>query len=224
VPAVIMRPAIIESSLRDPSPGWIQNLNVLDPMIVEYGRGRLPEFPLGRDAVLDVVPVDLVANAVVAVLPLVPDMRSAIQYFTLGSGALNPLTGGRLYELGREYFLRQPLVDRAGNAIVPPPWTLPSPELFRVMFASQAQASALMKRLMYLADLYEQYANLRCVFDTTNSRRLLDGLAGPDRELLDFDVRRIDWRAYLQDVHIPGLRRHVLRGGVTAPSELAGHG
>ena len=224
VPTAIIRPAIIESSLRDPLPGWIQNLNVLDPMIIEYGRGRLPEFPLGRHTVLDVVPVDLVANALVAVLPLVPGMRQAIGYFTLGSGAINPLTGGLLYELGREYFLRQPLHDRAGQAIVPPPWTLPSPGRFREMFAGQAQNSTSMKRLMYLADLYEQYANIECIFDTTNSQRLLDGLDDADRALLDFDVRRIDWRAYIQDVHIPGLRRHVLRGGAGAPSEFVGGG
>ena len=31
------------------------------------------------------------------------------------------------------------------------------------------------------------------------------------RAMLDFDVCHIDWPAYLQDIHIPGLRRHVLR-------------
>ena len=58
--------AIIESGLHAPEPGWIQNLNVLDPLIAEYGRGRLPEFPLGRDTVMDVVPVDLVHDDVTA--------------------------------------------------------------------------------------------------------------------------------------------------------------
>ena len=70
VPTAIFRPTIIESSLRDPMAGWIENLNVCDPMIVEYGRGRLPDFPLRRETVLDVIPVDLVANALVALLPL----------------------------------------------------------------------------------------------------------------------------------------------------------
>jgi fatty acyl-CoA reductase len=221
VPTAIMRPAIIESGLGAPEPGWIQNLNVLDPMIAEYGRGRLPDFPLGRDTVLDVVPVDLVANAVVAVLPRVPDMRRAIGYYTVGSGALNPLTGGRLYELGREYFLQQPMYDKAGRAIVPPQWTLPSPERFREMFAAQAERSLTMKRLMYLANLYTGYANIECVFDTTNAQHLLDELDDADRAQLDFDVRRIDWRTYIQDVHIPGLRRHVLRDG-TGATEVAG--
>ena len=32
------------------SPGWLENLNVGDPIWVEYGRGRMPDFPIGLDA------------------------------------------------------------------------------------------------------------------------------------------------------------------------------
>ncbi len=70
-----------------------------------------------------------------------------------------------------------------------------------------------MKRLMYLADLYETYMNSGCVFDSANTQRLLDDMDEVDRAALDFDVRRIDWRRYIQDIHLPGLRRHVLRDG-----------
>jgi hypothetical protein len=71
--------------------------------------------------------------------------------------------------------------------------------------------STTMKRLMYLADLYASYTNADYVFDTTNTDQLLGRLDDRERTLLDFDVRRIDWRSYIQDVHIPGLRRHVLK-------------
>jgi hypothetical protein len=63
------------------------------------------------------------------------------------------------------------------------------------------------------------------VFDTTNAQRLFDSLDGPDRAALDFDVRQIDWRGYLQEIHIPGLRRHVLREGHPgSAAEARGHG
>ena len=200
---------IVESSLRDPVPGWIENLNVCDPMIVEYGRGRLPDFPLRRETVLDVVPVDLVANALVALLPYVPDTKT-IGYYTIGTGTANPLTGARLYDVGREYFCRQPMIDRHGLPIRVPHWTQPTPERFREMFAD-APRSTTTKRLMYLADLYASYASGDFVFDADNIGPVLDALDHRERALLDFDVRRIDWRAYIQDGHIPGLRRHVLK-------------
>ncbi len=226
VPAAIVRPTIIESSLRDPSPGWIENLNVGDPLFVEYGRGRMPMFPLGLDTVLDFVPVDLVANAIVALLPRVADMRAAIGYYTVGTGALNPLVGERLYEITYEYFQREPMLDRQGRPISPTPWPFPTPTLerFREMFADGARRSATMKRLLYLAELYAGYLNVGTLFDTTNTQCLLADLDDADRELLDFDVRHIDWRAYIQDVHIPGLKRHVLRDGADGPAEVAVRG
>lgn len=217
VPTAIVRPTIIESSLRDPEPGWLENLNVGDPFFVEYGRGRMPDFPLRRDTVFDIVPVDLVANAVVALLPHVGGTET-IGYYAIGSGALNPLTGARLYEYGREHFLQQPMLDRRGRPIPAAQWTFPTPERFRDMLAGDGRQGTTRKRLMYLADLYEGYTNADCVFDTANTDQLLGRLHDRDRALLDFDVRRIDWRSYIQDVHIPGLRRHVLkedaRGGV----------
>jgi thioester reductase-like protein len=210
VPTAIVRPTIIESSLRDPEPGWLENLNVGDPFFVEYGRGRMPDFPLRRDTVFDIVPVDLVANAVVALLPHVPGMTT-IGYYAIGSGALNPLTGARLYEYGREHFVRQPMFDRRGRPVPAAHWTFPTPERFREMFAGHGRRSTTTKRLMYLADLYEGYTNADYVFDTANTDQLLGRLNDPERTLLDFDVRRINWRSYIQEVHIPGLRRHVLK-------------
>jgi len=209
VPAAIIRPTIIESSLRDPAPGWLENLNVGDPLFVEFGRGRMPDFPLGLDTIFDIVPVDLVANAVVAVLPHAAGMQREVGYFTVGSGALNPLTGARLYELTYEHFLQRPMYDRRGAPIAPPRWTFPSSGRFRKMFAGNRSTTT--KRLLQLADLYESYTNVGCVFDTANTQRLLDELHRDDRGLLDFDMRQIDWRSYIQDVHIPGLQRHVLR-------------
>jgi nucleoside-diphosphate-sugar epimerase len=211
VPTAIFRPTIIESSLRDPVAGWIENLNVCDPMIVEYGRGRLPDFPLRRETVLDVIPVDLVANALVALLPYVPDLQT-IGYYTIGTGAVNPLTGAGLYDFGSEYFRRHPMLDRQGRPIPVPHWTQPTPERFREMFAD-APRSMTTRRLMYLADLYAGYASGDFTFDAGHIGPVLDGLDDRERALLDFDVRRIDWRAYLQEVHIPGLRRHVLKEG-----------
>ncbi len=178
--------------------------------------GGCRTFPLRRDTVFDIVPVDLVANAVVALLPHVGGTE-AIGYYAIGSGALNPLTGARLYEYGREHFLQQPMLDRRGRPIPAAQWTFPTPERFREMLAGDGRPSGRQsttrKRLLYLADLYEGYTNADCVFDTANTDRLLGRLHDRDRALLDFDVRRIDWRSYIQDVHIPGLAPSRPEGG-----------
>ena len=183
-------------------------------MWVEYGRGRMPDFPFGVDTVYDIVPVDFVAHAILAILPRVAESNE-IGYYTVGSGALNPITGAEIYELTHDYFTRHPMHDRHGRPIAPRRLTFPTHERFREMYADQAGRSATMTRLLYLADLYESYMNGSCVFDTANTQHLLDDMHHIDRAALDFDVRRIDWRSYIQDIHLPGLRHHVLRDGRT---------
>jgi nucleoside-diphosphate-sugar epimerase len=210
VPTAVLRPTIIESSLRHPSPGWIENLNVGDPLFVEFGRGRMPDFPLSREAVLDMIPVDFVANALLAVLPRIAGSRT-VSYYTIGSGARNPLTGSSIHELTYEYFSRNPMIDRRGRPIAARRLTFPTYESFREMFAEEAKRSASVKRLLYLAELYQTYTNSDVIFETANTEALLDDLHETDKASLAFDVKDIDWRTYLQEVHLPGLRRHVLR-------------
>ena len=63
LPVLIVRPSIIESSLREPDPGWIDGFRMADPIIAAYGKGRLPDFPLNPDVTADLIPVDYVVNA-----------------------------------------------------------------------------------------------------------------------------------------------------------------
>ncbi|MEE8584774.1 MAG: fatty acyl-CoA reductase, partial [Acidobacteriota bacterium] len=57
MPTVIMRPSVIESSLSEPSPGWLDGLRMADPLIVAIGKGRLKTLPLNPEVVIDLVPV-----------------------------------------------------------------------------------------------------------------------------------------------------------------------
>ena len=67
VPMTIVRPSIIESSLAEPRPGWIRGFRMAEPIIVSYARGLLREFPGVPEGVTDVIPVDLVVAAIIAV-------------------------------------------------------------------------------------------------------------------------------------------------------------
>jgi hypothetical protein len=183
----------------------------------------MPDFPFGLSTIYDIVPADIVADAILAMLPLVAGSE-AVSYYTVGSGSLNPVTGGQIYDITYDYFTRHPMHDRRGRPIAAACLTFPTPERFREMFADRARRSASIKRLLDLADLYEAYLSVDCVFDTTNTQRLLDGLHDEDRAALDFDVRRIEWRSYIQDVHIPGLQRHVLREDARGRTTVGGHG
>ena len=126
-PLSIVRPSIIESSLRHPFPGWIDGFKVADPLIMAYGKGALPEFPGLPDSVLDVIPVDYVVNVVLALVRLGHQgAPSELGYYQVCSGASNPLPFHRMYTEVREYFLAHPLEDDKGRPIVAPVWRFPA--------------------------------------------------------------------------------------------------
>lgn len=133
----VVRPSIIESALRHPYPGWIDGYKVADPLIMAYGKGALPEFPGLPDSVLDVIPVDFVVNAIVALAvgghrapsgettaESVP--APAPSYYQVCSGASNPLPIHRIYEYIRPFFLTHPLEDDEGKPIRVPEWKFPA--------------------------------------------------------------------------------------------------
>ena len=120
----VVRPSIIESALRHPFPGWIDGFKVADPLILAYGRGQLPEFPGLPDSVLDVIPVDMVVNGIIAAAGTPPESGEA-RYYQVASGARNPLPFHRMYELVHEYFTATPLPDGDSGQIQVPTWRFP---------------------------------------------------------------------------------------------------
>lgn len=138
-----VRPSIIESAFRRPSPGWIDGFKVADPLIMAYAKGSLSEFPGHADSVLDIIPVDYVVNVILALAeqgPLErqpagrdsgsgqPD-RGHSDYYQVVSGMSNPLPFHQMVGTVREYFLDHPLPDSEGVPMAVPEWSFPSSEL-----------------------------------------------------------------------------------------------
>ena len=74
-----------------------------------------------------------------------------------------------------------------------------------------ATAKASYEKLYYYGTIYEPYLNLACRFETDNIVSLFSALSEEEKNLFDFDVQRLNWRHYMQNVHIPGLRKHILK-------------
>ena len=69
-----------------------------EPIIVSYARGLLREFPGVPEGIVDVIPVDLVVAAILAVAARGPEPGPPKVYH-VASGVRNPLRYGRLVEL-----------------------------------------------------------------------------------------------------------------------------
>jgi len=93
----IARPAIIESSVEYPHPGWIQGVNTSGPLAYLIYRGhRL--IPTRENLNLDLIPVDYVAGSLVTIAAALHHDRHHPVYH-LGSSDLNPVDSERMIEL-----------------------------------------------------------------------------------------------------------------------------
>jgi len=229
-----VRPSIIESALATPFPGWLEGIKVADPVILAYGRGLVPRFPGELSVRLDLVPVDLVANACVVAAALAPEVGLP-RTVHIASGARNPLRISAITEHITAYFRAHPLPDDEGVPVEVPEWRFDSSsEIHRALDRADRALTAgrrLMERtplpradalehrlhrarrraerLRRLAEIYGPYVELDCVFDDRQAQALAEGLTPEDRAALPFDPALVDWGRYLGEAHLPALRRLV---------------
>jgi HAD superfamily hydrolase (TIGR01490 family) len=232
VPVSIVRPSIIESALAEPFPGWLEGFRMAEPIILAFGRGVLREFPGLPDALLDIIPVDYVVNAVLAVAANPPE--HGMRIYHVASGSQNPLRVRGIYDEATRYFSTHPLRDRYGQAIGPPRWSFPSRSevIARGRLAARAldaaqwaverlplgarvtstsdrleEAKTRLDRGLDLAELYGIYTEVDCVFDTSHTIELWRALQPGDQKTFPFDPALYSWEHYFQDVHLPTVVR-----------------
>jgi len=250
IPTIIVRPSVIESSLSEPIPGWLDGLRMADPLIAAIGKGRLRSLPLNPDVHLDLVPVDMVVNALLAALPR-GAARDGLSVYQVATGSRNPISLGDLYDLIYRYFVRNPMLDKSGRPIRIKYLRFPSKSAFRLQHrlrrmplesaekaldrvpgfdaASRAKrrvsaTRAALDKLYYYGEIYEPYLNMNCRFEVDRTMELYESLDAEEQKAFPFDVSRLNWRHYIQNVHIPGIKRYILKmeGNHTAHLEPPG--
>jgi long-chain acyl-CoA synthetase len=131
--STIVRPAIVESALRFPFPGWVEGGRTAAPLVLMALSG-LKDWPVRPEIPLEVVPVDLIAAATLAAGVLL--LNGAHQpVYQLGSADVNPMELGRLVPLLEDEARRR----TDGTNGVPPRWIEPSRRL-RLLTATQAES------------------------------------------------------------------------------------
>lgn len=234
VPVTIVRPSIIESALAEPVPGWIRGFRMAEPVIISYARGLLKEFPGIPEGVVDVIPVDMVVAAMVAVCAAGPDPSGPTVY-QVASGSRKPLRYREMVNTIREWFTERPLYDREGQPILVPEWSFPGrgrveAQLRRATgllakgekiisalpvrgkqadYASKLEEKrAEAERALSYVELYGAYTETEALFRIDRLLRLYERLPAVDQADFLFDPAAIEWRTYIRDVHLPSVVIH----------------
>jgi len=233
VPVSIVRPSIIESALAEPFPGWIRGFRMAEPVIISYARGLLKQFPGVPEGTIDVIPVDLVVSAIIAVAAVGPEQAPPITQ--VASGGVNPLKYGLLVNRVRDFFTLHPLYDNEGQPIVVPEWQFPArgkvqQQLKRAKSLAEKSERALqalplrgkqatwaakleerkhdIDRAYEYVQLYGLYTECEAIYQVDNLLSVWDSLPVDDQTAFNFDPRSVDWPTYVTKIHLPSVVQH----------------
>ena len=228
----IVRPSIIESSLAEPRPGWIRGFRMAEPVILSYARGLLTQFPGVPEGTVDVIPVDIVVAAIIAVAATGP---SAPRITQVASGGVNPLKYQVMVNYIRGWFTDHPLYDGEGQPIEVPEWKFPArgkvqQQLKRAqsllthaertlqklpLRGTQAEWTAKLEERKHDIDrayeyvqLYGLYTECEALYQVDNLLQMWDGLSADDQAAFNFDPRSVDWEHYVTKIHLPSIVAH----------------
>ncbi|KAI4313502.1 hypothetical protein L6164_026477 [Bauhinia variegata] len=231
----IMRNFGLESTYKEPFPGWVEGVRTIDSFAVAYGKKRITCFPGINKEIVYVMPADMVVNAII--VAMVANANQCYDnIYHVGSSIRNPLRYLNLQDYGYKYFTEKPCMDKDGKLIKVGRITLLDMESFqRYMFIYYFLPLKGLKlintifcqrfRKMYLeynrkiqiamrlVDLYSPYLFFCGVFDDINMEKLRMAArqGGAEMDSFYFDPKMIDWEDYFINIHVPGIVKYLFK-------------
>ncbi len=230
LPIAIVRPSIVESSMRSPFVGWNEGINTSGPLSYLLGT-NFRQLPTNERKCLDVIPVDMVCRGMTLIAAAIVARRNA-RVYQLATSAINPVNMGRSIELTglahRKHYRTQQGIEhwfkvkfetipvskqRYERLSIPMQKAVVSrinhiAVFLRMKKAPLARQERDLLRAEKLIELYEPFIlHNEHVFESENARLLSAALSPEERALFAFDPESIDWWDYWINIHIPALRR-----------------
>ncbi|CAI9262922.1 unnamed protein product [Lactuca saligna] len=206
----------------------------IDSFIVGYGKGRLRFVASDPECVFDVLPADMVVNAMIAAIVANVDQTFSVTIYHVGSSVSNPLTNTMIQKYIYMYFTQHPWTNKNGKpVIVGKLRTLKSMASFQRyitlrfmlplqvlkvvnVILCQAFASTCnnierkINFVLWLVKLYQPYLFSKSLYDDINTEKLRNMVreSKQDDVFFNFDPKIIDWEDYFLHTHIPGVVRY----------------
>ena len=227
----ILRPSIVESTLHEPTPGWIEGVKVADAIIMAYARQKVTYFPGDPSAVIDIIPVDLVANSIILSAAEALSEEPEHRIYQCSTSSSNPVSINQVIDYvvkeGKQRHSEYPnlfSVPPRRAFIMIPGWMFHTglsvayrlfawkQAFFGWMGAavSQTQLSNL-DAMVKLSLIFSFYTRPRYRFSNDKLRALAARAGSHEQDILPVETTGMDWQHYFRRIHLPGLNRYALR-------------
>src|SRR6266550_1639092 len=230
LPIAVVRPSIVETSLKKPFLGWNEGINTsasLSYLLGTYFR----QLPTNERKRLDIIPVDSVCCGMTLIAAAIVERRNR-RVYQLATSVTNPCDMRRSIELtslahrkyyraqeGLEYWLRLrldaiPVSKARYNRMSAPAQKAIIQSIQRIMAplplrkTPLAKAQRNLEKVEKLIELFEPFI-LRNQHDfvADNIAALSHTLIKEEKADFAYDTTSVDWWEYWINIHIPALRK-----------------
>jgi thioester reductase-like protein len=229
LPIAVVRPSIVESSIKEPFVGWNEGVNTSAPISYLLGT-YFRQLPTNERKCLDLIPVDTVCRGMLLIGAALIERRHA-RLYQLATSATNPCDMGRSIELTslahRKHFRAQEGLEswlRARFDTIPVSKAryqkLSAPGQKALLRTLQKIGSFFAKRrplqrkerglerVEKLIELYEPFIlHNEHVFEADRIELLSVALPPEEQDEFGYDTVSLDWWEYWINIHVPALRK-----------------
>ncbi|KAL4711305.1 hypothetical protein ACJJTC_019146 [Scirpophaga incertulas] len=229
LPAVIIRPSIVISSVEEPFPGWIENFNGPAGLLVACGKGIMRSVHSDPGLIADYMPVDICVKNIICAAwirgtkKLTPS--DDIPIYNTCAGRLNNITMMELIEVGKRMASKLPLDNMLWN-IGGDVTTSKTIHYIKVLLLHCLPAIFIdtllwiigrkpmllrIQRRIYTANMaLNYYITKQWTFDNRNFVLLRSRIKEGDKEHFYYDVENVDKEEYFRKCCMGG-RKYLLK-------------
>ncbi|CAL1295661.1 unnamed protein product [Larinioides sclopetarius] len=233
LPIIIVRPGIITAAVKEPFPGWIDNYNGPSGFIAMSVKGVLKTLLVGDGVYADWIPVDVVANTLIAAAYFLLTQKSSFCFGPSNVPVVNcvcPET--KRINWNEVVRICLPILDKYPSAT---PFLTPGGvvttsktvheickytlhffpaaayDVYRLIFRVKSPGMIGAYRRIHGAISHLQlYTTRRFYFTSKNLDTMNENMHPDDKEVFFIDQEKIDWNQYLED-YVHGVRLFYLK-------------
>jgi len=225
MPVVILRPSNIGAAWKEPFPGWVEKSSGPCDLFIAAGRGYLRSVKSEGDAVLDLVPVDIVVNLLITSAWYTATNRiNRIQIYHCSTGKLNPFRWGEMESFVTFYSkntpferaFRRPNLTLTSNSLVHDYWVFFShlipaymTDFALALIGQKPRVVNVYKNIHKMLSSIEYLTDKEWKFSTENIIALRNSLLDTDSQTFNIDPRGIHWQTYIEN-YLIGAKKYLL--------------
>ncbi|XP_075232805.1 fatty acyl-CoA reductase wat-like [Lycorma delicatula] len=233
IPAAVVRPSIIVASNKEPVPGWIDNLYGPSGVVVASTTGIMRIMECDPDLKADVVPVDMVANAILASAWHLDNRRNKDSIedppiYNMVSSTRNPITWLYFFTLCYRFWphtvfaIWYPFITIHKSRLKVRILKFLLHYLPALVIDSIAQVFGKQTGLLKISEKIEKFTKLVSYFSIRqwefydkNTQDLWESLNQKDKEIFPFNVEELNWEEYFYN-YMRGARKYLLKDDLSS--------